>query len=63
MLTKDLIEEQEQRLVEAMKASNIEELDVLLADDLIFTGHTGALFTKENDLDAHRSGSINIYSI
>ena len=63
MLTKDLIEEQELRLIEAMKNSNIEELNALLADELIFTGHTGALFTKENDLEAHRSGGVKIYSI
>lgn len=63
MLTKDLIEEHEARLIEAMKTSNVEELSILLADDLIFTGHTGALFTKENDLEAHRAGNIKIFSI
>ena len=53
----------ENRLIEAMKTSNVQELDVLLADELVFTGHTGQRFTKEDDLEAHRSGNVTIYEI
>ena len=53
----------ESRLIEAMKTSNAQELGILLADDLIFTSHTGLMFTKQDDLDAHRSGNIKIYDI
>lgn len=53
----------ENRLIEAMKTSNIQELDLLLADDLIFTSHTGALFSKKDDIDSHASGNIEIFSV
>jgi len=53
----------EDRLITAMKASNVGELDTLIADDLIFTAHNGMMFTKQDDLDAHNSGNIKIYEI
>lgn len=53
----------ENRLIEAMKTSNVQELDSLIADDLIFTAHNGMMFTKQDDLDAHRSGNITIFDI
>jgi len=57
------IQNLETRLIEAMKTSDVQELDLLLADDLIFTSHTGLLFTKQDDLDSHASGNIEIFSI
>ena len=57
------IETLETRLIEAMKTSNVQELDTLIDDDLIFTSHTGQLFTKQDDLDSHASGNIEIFSI
>ncbi len=53
----------ENRLIDAMKNSNAAELDVLIDDDLLFTGHDGRRYTKQDDLEAHRSGNIEIYSI
>lgn len=53
----------ENRLIEAMKASNVAELDALISDDLIFTGHDGRIYTKDMDLQAHREGGIDIYEI
>jgi hypothetical protein len=53
----------ESRLIEAMQASNIEELEALISNDLVFTGHTGQVFTKQMDMEAHRTGNIKIYSI
>lgn len=53
----------ENRLIAAMKTSNVQELDSLIADDLIFTAHNGMMFTKQDDLDAHRSGNITIFDI
>lgn len=53
----------ENRLIEAMKTSNVQELDALIADDLIFTAHTGQMFAKQDDLDAHSSGNIKIFDI
>lgn len=46
-----------------MKTSNVQELDALIADDLIFTGHDGKIYTKEMDLQAHREGGIDIYDL
>lgn len=53
----------EDRLIAAMKSSNLQELDALMADDLIFTSHTGQLFGKQDDMEAHRSGNIEIFEI
>lgn len=39
-----------------MFASNVDELDALIADDILFAGPTGELVTKEMDLELHRSG-------
>ena len=40
-----------------MLASNVDELDALIADDLLFVGPTGELATKAMDLELHRSGA------
>ena len=53
----------ENRLIEAMRTGNVQELDTLIADDLIFTTHIGNRITKAVDLDAHQSGNIQIQSI
>lgn len=63
METKEIIAGLESRLIEAMKTSNVDELNVLLADTLIFTNHNGHLVTKADDLQTHRSGELEIYSI
>jgi len=57
------IQSLEERLIEAMKTSNVQELDALIANDLVFTSHTGQLFTKQDDLDSHSSGNIEIFTI
>jgi ketosteroid isomerase-like protein len=46
----------ENRLYAAMLASDLTELDALIADDLLFAGPTGELTTKEMDLQLHRTG-------
>jgi hypothetical protein len=63
MDTKTQIETLEARLIEAMKTSNVAELDVLLADNLVFTNQNGHLVSKEDDLNAHRSGEMEIYTL
>jgi ketosteroid isomerase-like protein len=54
------IQELEGRLRSAMLTSALDELDALLADDLLFTDRLGALWGKQDDLTAHRSGVIRI---
>jgi hypothetical protein len=46
----------EQRLQAAQLASDVAVLDRLLDDGLLFTGPDGSLLSKEDDLNAHRSG-------
>lgn len=53
----------EERFINAMKTSNVDELDVLIDGRLIFTSHSGQLFTKDDDLNAHREGHIEIFDI
>jgi len=53
----------EARFIEAMKASNVNELQELLSDDLIFTNQNGHIVTKADDLNMHRSGKLEIYSL
>lgn len=46
-----------------MLTSDVEALDRLLADDLIFTNHLGQPMSKQQDLEGHRSGSVAIESV
>jgi ketosteroid isomerase-like protein len=48
----------EARLRAAQLAADVAALDALIAYDLLFTGPDGALGTKAQDLDAHRSGVV-----
>lgn len=51
----------EARLYSAMLASSVDELDALIADDLLFAGPTGELATKAMDLELHRSGGTQFH--
>ncbi|MDK2594134.1 nuclear transport factor 2 family protein [Pseudoalteromonas obscura] len=53
----------EEALKIAMQKSDIAALDSLLSDQLIFTNHLGQRLSKNDDLDLHRSGLLNINSI
>ena len=50
----------EERLWRAQLTGDVEALDELIADDLVFTGLSGALETKAADLQQHRSGALKI---
>ena len=51
----------EARLYSAMLASDVAELDALIADDLLFAGPTGELATKAMDLELHRTGGTQFH--
>ena len=51
----------EARLYAAMFASDVTELDALIADDLLFAGPTGELATKTMDLELHRTGGTKFH--
>jgi hypothetical protein len=46
-----------------MLSSNVELLDELIADDLIFVNQFGQIFSKQMDIEAHRSGNLKITGI
>lgn len=53
----------EKRLLEAMKSGDIQVLDELIHDNLIFIIPTGETITKEMDMDNYRSGMMTVYDI
>lgn len=53
----------EARLYAAMLASDVAELDALIADDLLFAGPTGDLATKAMDLELHRTGGTQFREV
>ncbi|PSB15900.1 nuclear transport factor 2 family protein [Phormidesmis priestleyi ULC007] len=53
----------EERLRQAMLASDVSILDELLATDIIITSHLGELLGKQDDLAAHESGLIKIHEL
>lgn len=57
------IREAEEQLRQAMLDSNVPVLNELLAPDLLFTNHLGQLVTKQDDLEAHRSGIVQIQTL
>lgn len=50
----------EERLWRAQLSADVEALDDLIVDDLLFTGLAGTLETKASDLQQHRSGALKI---
>ena len=58
--TKSQIIELEERLRQAMLASNVARLNTLIAPELLFTSYQGQVISKQQDLDMHRSGLLNI---
>lgn len=54
------IEYLEQQLRQAMLSSDVETLNGLLSDRLLFTNQNGAHLTKLDDLTAHKSGLLSL---
>jgi hypothetical protein len=63
IVTQAQIIELEERLRKAMLHSDVVELDALIAPELLFTNHLGQIFSKQEDLDAHRSGKFKFTEI
>jgi ketosteroid isomerase-like protein len=53
----------EHALLEAMRTSNVEQLDALLHDDLLFNTPDGMTATKAMDLANYRSGNIHLHTV
>jgi hypothetical protein len=63
IVTEAQIIELEERLRQAMLHSDVVELDALIAPELLFTHHLGEIFSKQEDLDAHRSGKFKFTEV
>jgi ketosteroid isomerase-like protein len=57
------IEDLEEKLRHAMLTSDVAVLDELIADDLVWTMHTGNVANKQFDLEMHRSGIFRFTSL
>lgn len=57
------IKKQEKILLDAVKKSDVQVLDELLHDKLLFCIPGGETVTKSMDLDAHRSGRMVVNSL
>jgi len=53
----------ENALLDAMRTSDVDLLDRLLHDDLLFNAPTGETATKALDLANYRSGTINLQTV
>jgi hypothetical protein len=53
----------ENNLLSAMKVSDVDALDKMLHDDLLFITPDGQTITKEMDLASHRAGTMIIEEI
>lgn len=56
----ELIRRYEDNLLDAVKSSDVETIDELLHDNLLFIAPDGSVITKFQDLDAHRSGLMKV---
>lgn len=50
----------EQRLQAAVRTGDVEALDLLLDDRVVYTGPDGSSVTKQQDLAAHRSRALAV---
>lgn len=63
MTQDEQIFECEKRLLEALKTGDIQVLDELLHNNLIFNIPTGQTINKEMDIENYRSGIMTVYDI
>ncbi|ARS39275.1 hypothetical protein CA265_06150 [Sphingobacteriaceae bacterium GW460-11-11-14-LB5] len=58
-----LIADLEEKLLDGFKKTDLNTLDLLFADGMLFHDQYGNVLDKEMDLDAYRSGRIKITKI
>lgn len=63
LITENNILAQEEKLYSAIKDGNINLLDELLHDDLLFIVPSGEVITKKIDLDTYREGNLKIIEL
>lgn len=63
IINQEQIIESENKLLHAIKCSNVPVLDELLHNDLLFITPAGQVVTKAMDLAAHRAGNMIVNEI
>ncbi len=53
----------EEKLAEAIKDSNIDQLQTLMHDNLVFLSPDGSIITKDIDIASHKSGNMKAEEI
>ncbi|WP_104372595.1 nuclear transport factor 2 family protein [Desulfocucumis palustris] len=53
----------EEFLRKAMLSGNVDVLNELIADDLLFVNQFGQIISKEADIEVHRSGNLKVTQI
>lgn len=59
-LTEEEIIKLEYQLIEAIKTSDVDFIENLLHDDLLFLAPNGQVVTKEMDLNSHKSKQMSV---
>ncbi|ANF96713.1 nuclear transport factor 2 family protein [Paenibacillus bovis] len=62
-MNKELVVSYEERLRKAMMQGDVDGLDQLIDHQLVFVNHFGQALSKQDDLEAHRSGIVNFSNI
>lgn len=62
-MNKSRVGQYEEKLRSAMVEGDVESLDSLLADELVFVNHFGQFLTKQDDLAAYRSEILKFSNI
>lgn len=60
MTQSEQIQQMEQRLLNAMLNSDVDELDALVSDEALVVGPDGRMGGKAEDLAAHRNGVVRM---
>lgn len=63
LINKEQIVKAENNLIDAMKINDVDALDDLLHDDLLFITPDGQTITKKMDIDSHKSRTMIIEKI
>lgn len=62
-LSRERVQQWEACLRQAMLDSDVAALETLLDKELLFVTHLGQMLGRSDDLDAHRSGLIDIHAL
>jgi ketosteroid isomerase-like protein len=62
-MTEEQVRKAEKELLDAMKNCDVNKLEELIHDDLLFSIPNGQTITKAEDIATYRSGNMKIHAI